>query len=200
MSDLLEKAEQHEFPFKDVFLCMKPRLITERDAAMAHVAAAQRQKTKPTVDDDRLATPAPATLTSPAVAEAIAEVTRLNDEIQKSLITLRIVGVDRQNYHRFQLANPPRRGKSEVFDGSTFFMYVARQTALYVDDNGDTHPISDEEWAVLDPKGGGGIIGDGEHDRIAEAVIEVNRTVGATDVRFFANVSETTPDSSETSD
>lgn len=198
MSDLLEKAEKHEFPWKDVPLCMKPKLVEERDAAMARVASAQRQKTKATVDDDRLATPA--AIVSPALAEAIAEVTRLDEEIQASLITLRIVGVDRVKYNKFMLANPPRRGKPESFDSSKFFMYVARRTALYVDDSGETHEITPQEWDVLDPDGGGGIIGDGEHDRIAQAVIDVNRTAGAADVGFFGRVSETTPDSSETSD
>ena len=196
MSDLLEKAEKHEFPHKDVSLCMKPQLIEARDAAMARVAANKRTS-KPAVTDERMADPAP--MTSPALVDALAEVQRLEAEIQANLITLRIVGVDRVKYNRFMLANPPRRGKNETYDSSTFFMNVARATALYVDDRGETHAITPEEWDVLDPKGGGGIIGDGEHDRIAQAVIDVNRTAGTQDVRFLGRGSETTPDSSEIS-
>lgn len=198
MSDLLQKAEQHEFPHADVQLCMKPALIKERDQAMARVASAKTpQKSK--VEDDRLATPA-ATGVSPALAAAIAEVKELNDQIQAASITLRIVGVDRVKYNRFMLANPPRKGRNEAYDSSKFFMYVARQTAVYVDSNDETHPITPQEWDVLDPQGGGGIIGDGEHDRIAQAVIDVNRVVGSVDPSFFVNGSETIPDSSETSD
>lgn len=203
MSDLLQKAEKHSFPYKDVPLCMTPELITARDEAIARVVRARAKTPQPpTVVDDRMADPAPAPshAVSPALAAAIADVERINNEIQAATIKLRIVGVDRVKYNRFVLANPPRRGKNEAFNSSEFFMYVARKTAVYVDDNGATHPISPEEWDVLDPKDGGGIIGDGEHDRIAQAVLDVNRTVGAKDVSFFANVSETTPDSSETSE
>jgi hypothetical protein len=73
-------------------------------------------------------------------------------------------------------------------------MHVARKTGTYVDSTGETHEITPDEWESIDKK-----LSDGEHDRIAEAVIKVNRAVGAQDPSFFVNGSETTPDSSETS-
>lgn len=190
MSDLLERLEEHEFPTVDVRICLKPKLIDARDAAMARVASAQREK-KQAAADDRMAAPP----VSPALAEAIAAVRDINDQIQAASITLRITGVNRLTYNRFVLACPPRKGKQEPFDATKFFMHVARQTARYVDAHDETHEISDAEWQSIDAK-----ISDGEYDRIAQAVITVNRTVGAQDVSFFANGSETTPDSSETSD
>lgn len=190
MSDLLERLEEHEFPTEDVRICLKPQLLTERDEAMTRVASANRER-KQTTEDDRMVAPP----VSPALAAAIAAVKDINDKIQAASITLRITGVDRLKYNRFVLANPPRKGKGEPFDPSTFFIYVAKQTAAYVDAQGETHEVTDAEWASIDKK-----LNDGEHDRIAQAVINVNRTVGAQDVSFFVNGSETTPDSSETSD
>lgn len=190
MSDLLSRLDQHEFPTKDVPLCLKPKLIAERDEAMSRVASARRAQTQPT-GDDRMVAPA----TSPALAAAIADVKAVNDQIQAASVVIRLTGVDRLTYNRFVLACPPRKGKAEPFDPSKFFMHVARQTGAYVDREGNPHPITSEEWDAIDKK-----LGDGEHDRIAEAIIEVNRSVGAQDVSFFVNGSETTPDSSETSD
>lgn len=194
MSDLLDKLEEHEFPTEDVRICLKPKLLTEREAAMARVSRAQQKRTKSSVEDDRLGAPA-APAVNPAVAEAIAAVTKLNEQIQAASITIRIVGVDRLKYNRYVLANPPRRGKNEPYDSSKFYMYVAKETGVYVDAAGDTHPITADEWSSIDTK-----LSDGEHDRVAQAVLNVNRTVGAQDVSFFVNGSETTPDSSETSD
>lgn len=188
MSDLLDRLEEHQFPTEDVRICLKPQLFEERDAAMARVAA---NKTASRVEDNRMVAPA----VSAALAAALDTVKDLNDQIQAASITLRITGVDRLTYHRFVLANPPRRGKSEAFDSSKFFMHVARKTGTYVDAAGDTHEITPDEWESIDKK-----LSDGEHDRIAQAVIKVNRSVGAQDPSFFVNGSETTPDSSETSD
>lgn len=188
MSDLLDRLEEHQFPFEDVPICLKPQLFDERDAAMARVAA---NKSASRVEDNRMVAPA----VSAALTAALDDVKDLNDQIQAASITMRITGVDRLTYNRFVLANPPRRGKNETFDPTKFFMHVARKTGSYVDAAGETHEITSDEWAVIDQK-----ISDGEYDRLAEAVIKVNRSVGAKDPRFFANVSETTPDSSETSD
>lgn len=190
MSDLLERLEEHEFPTEDVMLCLKPKLLAARDAAMARVASANREKQQ-TTEDDRMVSPA----VSVALAEAVAAVKAANDDIQAASITLRITGVDRLKYNRFILANPSRKGKAEAFNPATFYIYVARQTAVYVDAQGETHEISDDEWAVIDKK-----LSDGEYDRLARAILNVNRAVGAQDISFFVNGSETTPDSSETSE
>ena len=193
MSDLLDRLDEHEFPTADVLLCLKPKLIKKRDAAMTRVASVKRNTTtdKPDVVDDRMATPS----VSPALGEAIAAVEAVNDEIIAASITLRITGVDRLQWNRFMLANPPRRGKPESFDPTTFYMYVAKKTATYVDAAGFVHDVTADEWTTIDAK-----LGDGEYDRLAEAILEVNRSVGAQDVSFFANGSEKTPDSSEISD
>lgn len=191
MSDLLDRYEEHEFPTKDVPICLKPNLIHARDEAMGRVASATRNKRPDRVEDDRMVAPA----ASPALAKALADVEAINAQIQAASITLRIKGVDRLTYNRFVLACPPRRGRQETFDPSKFFIHAAKKTATYVDALGAEHPITPEEWDVIESK-----LSDGEHDRVAEAVIEVNRSVGAQDVSFFVNGSETTPDSSETSD
>ena len=74
-------------------------------------------------------------------------------------------------------------------------MHVARHTAKYVDEHGDIHDIDGKEWSAIDKA-----ITDGEHDRIAKAVLEVNRTVGGEEIAFLDDASATTTDSVATSE
>lgn len=183
MSNLLSRLEQRKMPTVDVPICLDLSLLKERDTAMAGLAAAHRRKK----DDDRM-------VGSPAIASARAAVDEVEQRIRAASIIIRITGVDRTTYNRFFLLAPPRKGRQEAFDSGKFYMIVARETGKYVDENGDVHDMSPAEWDEIDKT-----ITDGEHDRIAKAVLEVNREAGGTDLAFLGAASETTPDSSETS-
>lgn len=179
MSDLLERTADREMPWVDVPICLKLNLLTQRDAAMAELARLHRQ----TIADDRMAG-------APNVQAVSDKVAELEQQIREASIVVRITGVDRKKYNTFLLANPPRKGKQETFNPATFFMYVAERTSKYVDKAGTVHEISDEEWKAIDD-----LLTDGEHDRIAQAVIEVNREVGSADLGFLSPGSETIRDS-----
>jgi len=163
------------FPHKDVRICLDLELLAQRDDAMKAVPR------KSAVVDDRMVQ---------VSTEASARVAELERQIQAASITLRIKGVDRFVYNEWMVQCPPRKGKQESYDSSKFFMHAAKNSAVYVDAAGAEHDISPDEWATIDK-----MLTDGEHDRIAQAVVHVNRSVGAVDVGFFANASETTRDS-----
>lgn len=182
MSDLLNRLDEREMPTKDVPICLNLKLIAERDEAMRQLAVAH-SRTKQ-ADDQRMVGE------SPAVASARAAVADVEARIRAASIVIRLTGVDRTRYNQFFLACPPRKGKQEAFDSSKFYMYVASQTGTYIDKDGEEHEMSAEEWAKIDAK-----ITDGEHDRIAKAVLEVNREVGGSDLGFLEDASAPMRDS-----
>lgn len=182
MSDLTSRLAKREMPHKDVPICLDLDLIERRDEAMKaldHAARKSRQQ------EQRLVEPKDS-----AVAAARQQVADVEQQIRDASIVLRVKGVDRHTYNRWLVECPPRKGVKESFDASKFFLHAAEQSAVYVDEHGSVHDISADEWVHIDET-----ITDGEYDRIAQAVLHVNRAIGAVDVSFFVNGSETTPDS-----
>lgn len=179
MSNLLSRLEGRKMPHRDVSICLDLNLLNRRSEALSALVDANTAQEK----DQR-------SVVSPAIRDARAAVADAEAAIREESIKIRITGVDRKTYNQFLIECPPRKGKQELYDPTVFFMHVARQTGQYVDENGEVHAMTEEEWAQIDS-----VLTDGEHDRIATAVIEVNRTVGSNNIDFFANASETTRDS-----
>lgn len=178
MSNLSDRMNARKMPHKDVPICLDLDLLEQRDEAMTRVRPSA-------VQDDRMVS---------ASSSAKARVADLEEQIRAASVTLRIKGVDRLTYNRWLVECPPRKGKQEPYDSAKFFMHAAKNSAVYLDDDGEEHELDAEDWAAIDKN-----ITDGEHDRIAKAVVHVNRSVGAVDVSFFVTASETTRDSSEIS-
>jgi hypothetical protein len=183
-SDLDSQLDEREMPTEDVRICLKLNLIEERDAAMADVARIQRQ----TTSDQRMVGD------GQAIESAKARVAELEQQIAAKSITLRLTALDRHEYNRVALANPPRKGYQEAFNSSTFFFEVAKKSGRYVDHAGAEHAVTADQWKRIDKA-----LTDGEYDRLAQAVIKVNRTVGGSSIDFLGDASATTPASSETS-
>lgn len=181
MSNLSARLTTRKMPHKDVRICLDLDLLQQRDEAMAKVSTSRKQ------GDDRMA--------SPAVTTSVRVLEGIEKQIRDASITLRVVGADRHTYNQWVLQCPPRKGKQEPFNSEKFFVHAAQNSAVYVDESDVEHEISPEEWAEIDK-----MLTDGEHDRLAQAVLHVNRAVGAVDVGFFGNVSGMIRDSSETSD
>ncbi len=196
LSALLDEAT---FDFEDVPICLDAKLSRRRDAAMSALADARRRsvdaKRRETADE-RLSVKGDVTLED-EVARHLAEVEAIEDQMRAKTIRLRITGVPFDSYNETLAAHPPRKGKQETFNSQTFFLALARLTVALVDANDpDTvHPISDSDWAKLTRR-----LTDGEHDRIADATMSVNRSAGRTGVDFLFGNSEKTPASSETSE
>ncbi len=198
MSDELDDLlDERRLPEKDVAICLDLTLLAERDQAMKKVqdtARAHAAQAKPSPD---------APMAGGALAKAKrdldaanAAVHEIEQRIASKSIVLRIFGVDRVTYNQWMLACPPRKGRQEVFDPTKFYMHAAKNSAKFVSKkDGELKDITAAQWFRIDKT-----ITDGEHDRIASAVIEVNRAAGGMDVAFFGAASPMTPDSSETSD
>lgn len=153
MSRLSSKLSEavETFPFKDVTVCLNRALAAERDRLMGELAAVQsenrmRKDTK-------------------ALREQIDAVTA---RMQDSLVTVRITGVPYAEYQRWLNANPPRKGKQELFNVDTFFTYAAKRSASIVDGE-VVEQITPEEWDLLDEK-----LINSDFNAIAAAVLEVN--------------------------
>lgn len=181
MSDLSARLAGRKMPHKDVALCLNLDLLGRRDEAMKAVDSAARSAR---ADDDRMAGG------SAALKDARARVAELDEQIRAESITLRVYGVDRHTYNQWLLDCPAPKGQPGAYDPARFFMHAAKHSAVYVDGSGVEHEVSDEDWATIDKN-----LLDGEHDRLAQAVLHVNRGVGTVDVGFFGNGSEPTPDS-----
>lgn len=197
MSDELDDLlDERRLPEKDVAICLDLTLLAERDQAMKKVqdaARAHADATKPSPDAPMAGgSPAKAKKDLDAARAAVAEV---EERIAAKSIVLRIFGVDRITYNQWMLASPPRKGRQETYDASKFFMLAAKNSAKFVSKkDGELKDITPAQWARIDKT-----ITDGEHDRIAAAVIEVNRAAGGMDVAFFGAASPTITGSDETS-
>lgn len=181
LSEKLSKGRT--FPTKDVQLCLDAALVAERDRAMEALADAVKKNTT----DGRL--------TGVAGKAERAELDEIEERMRASVITLRVTGLPFKEYNDCVRANPPRKGRQETFNTSTFFLYTARRSTRYVNDAGELEPISDEDWARIEAD-----LTDGEHDLLAGAVIEVNRTQGLSGVGFLGRSLPTTRSSDETSE
>lgn len=180
MSSLDDKLAAKKFPHRDVHLCIDGELATERERTARDLSAAVARKT------DRLA--------NPDVARLRKELADLDQRVKESSITIRIYGVSFGEYNAIRNANPPRKGHQEAFNPITFFVNVARKTGKYVDDDGE-HDIAKDQWDKIEAA-----LTDAEHDKIATAVVAVNRTDNLKGIDFLGNGSDATTDSSETSE
>lgn len=180
MSSLTDRLNNRKFPTKDITLCLDGELSQQRDSALAEFAQAKQRASE--------------RLTGGGTAEIQKRIDAIEDQMRDSLVTIRITGLPFAEYNKCIQACPPRRGKQEMFNASTFFLHTARRSSQYLDGDGTPQPITSEEWDQIEAA-----LTDGEHDQIASAVIDVNRTQGLTGVGFLGRASATTPDSSETS-
>lgn len=181
MSNLSSRLAGRKMPHKDVPICLNMDLLEQREEAMRVLDSASRASKQ----DDRMVS-----RETTAVSDARARVNDLDQQIRDASIILRVKGVGRHTYNQWLVECPPQKGKQGAFDPSTFYLHAAKNSAVYVDETGAEHEITDDEWSELDE------MTDGEHDRLAQAVLYVNRSVGAVDVGFFGNASEMTRDSS----
>lgn len=179
MSNLSSRLAGRKPAQKDVPICLNLALLDERDEAMRALDAAARTEK---LSDDRMVSKG-----SAATSAARAKVDELDAQIRAESIIIRVKGVGRDEYNQWIVECPPKKGQPGAFDPTKFYMHAVQQSAVYVDEKGVEHDISAEDWATIDRD-----LNDGEHDRLAQAVVHVNREVGQVDVGFFGNGSDTT--------
>jgi hypothetical protein len=199
MSGLSSKLAAASMPFEDVRICLDGQLNKERDDALAELAEAGQSLNRASArrsSDVRLTDPAPDTSAEQAaVDDARAKVEAIEERMRAATATLRVFGVDFETYNKYLSANPPRKGKQEDFNNQTFFLYVAERTAKYLESGGELSDIEPAEWEDLRQR-----LTDGDHDKLADAIVTVNRINGRQGVDFLFDASGKTTVSSETSE
>lgn len=96
----------------------------------------------------------------------------LEKAVKDASVTIRITSMPWPDYNALQAQHPPVEGSGTSFNAETFFESAAKATAVEVTAK-STVPIPEEDWEEF-------IAGltDGEYERLAGAVMQVNRNVG----------------------
>lgn len=196
MSGLTNKLAAKKFPHRDVTICLDGELAAEREEAelaLNRAIAAAEQARRDAEDgtgDNRLGV---------SVSGPVKKARKVLEDVERRMravaVTIRITAVSFGEWNKFVIQNPPRKGKQELFDGTKFFMALARQAGKYVDDDGSVHDIDKADWDAIEAS-----LTDADHDRIAQTVFQVNKHDSTRGVDFLSSNSETTPTSSETSE
>lgn len=139
----------------DLVFCLDRPLMGELEAARAAAARAS---------EDRM------------VAGRDPRVQELEKKVEAASVTIRIESLSWPAYNELVVEHPPREGKDEAFNASTFFAAAAKASALEVTGKG-TVPIPEEDWDEF-VEG----LTDGEYDRLAGAVVQVNRNLATVSI------------------
>lgn len=105
-----------------------------------------------------------------------ARVKELEKQAKDASVTIRVSSLPWSEYNELMNEHPAREGHDEQFNSSTFFEAVAKATAVEVTGKG-TVPIPDEDWQEFVDG-----LTDGEYDRLAGAVMQVNRNLATVDI------------------
>lgn len=100
----------------------------------------------------------------------------LEKQAADASVTIRISSLPWERYNALMAEHPPRDGHEEQFNSATFFMAAAKATAEEVTAK-STVPIPDEDWDEF-AEG----LTDGEYDRLAGAVVQVNRNLATVNI------------------
>lgn len=139
----------------DLVFCMDRPLVKELEYARAEAASQAEGRMAAGVDP---------------------KVKALEKQLADASVTIRLSSLPWEEYSQLMVAHPPREGHEETYNSSTFFEAAAKLTAVEVTAK-STVPIPDEDWDEF-------IAGltDGEYDRLANAVVMVNRNVGTVSI------------------
>lgn len=100
----------------------------------------------------------------------------LEAAVQDASVTIRITSVPWEEYNELMLEHPPRDGHDEQFNSSTFYEAAAKATAVEVTPK-STVPIPEEDWDEFVSG-----LTDGEYDRLAGAIVAVNRNTATVNI------------------
>lgn len=155
---LKTKLKQRKPEHVDLVFCMDRPLAKELEHARSEARADSEQK------DGAY---------SGGKSERVKE---LEKQVAEASVTIRLSSMPWSEYNELMTLHPPREGHDEQFNSSTFFEAVAKASAVEVTAK-STVPIPDEDWAEFVDG-----LTDGEYDRLAGAVVQVNRNLAAVNI------------------
>lgn len=156
---LKSKLKQRKPEQIDLVFCLDRPLLKELESARS--------------DASRQAEGRMARGTDPRVKE-------LEKQVEDASVTIRVSSLPWDQYNALMLDHPARDGHEEQFNASTFFAAAAKATAVEVTGLSAV-PIPEEDWEEF-LEG----LTDGEYDRLAGAVVQVNRNLATVNTVPFA--------------
>lgn len=100
----------------------------------------------------------------------------LEAAVKDASVTIRVTSLPWEEYNGLMLEHPPREGHDEQFNSSTFYEAAAKATAVEVTPK-STVPIPEEDWDEFVSG-----LTDGEYDRLAGAIVAVNRNTATVNI------------------
>ena len=191
MSELSNKTAGAKAAFEDVTICLDGSLARQLEDAQNAV----RRAVAGAVSADKGAKDSRLAKAGESLKAAQKAVEDAEAAIRAAAIKIRIFAVSFGEYNKFVIQNPPRKGQDESMNPQTFFIFVARRTGKYVADDGTIQDMSKEEWDDIE-----GSLSDGDHDRLAQAIVIVNRQDSTRGVDFLSQGSVKTENFSENSE
>lgn len=110
------------------------------------------------------------------VSKPSERVKALEKQAADASVTIRISSLSWEEYNALLDEHPPREGHDEQFNSSTFFEAVAKASAVEVTSK-SIIPIPDDDWDEFVSG-----LTDGEYDRLAGAVVQVNRNLATVSI------------------
>ncbi len=168
--ELLTAAEAVETPYKTVRVCVNPTVAVRRGALLDALEQAKLDDAKAVSADQRLG--APVEKSTARTDAAVAALEAFDDEVLKSLITVKFTRLDGQTWAILTSAYPMRI--DIALDRSFGYNYDAvteaatRRSGVRVDDDGE-HEITEEQWSRLFK-----ILSGHDIERIRDAVWTLN--------------------------
>jgi len=150
--DVLAEAEQEPATDVTVQVCVKPSVAKKMAVLLARLDTAIAEDARDSaIPEQRLAAPDPAPVTRRQDAVQ-AEIDDLQDEVDKSLITLRFTRLDGEKWADLTSANPMRLGvaldRHYGYNFDAVSVAAAQMSGVRVDEDGD-HELTDEQWERL---------------------------------------------------
>ena len=148
--ELLAAAEAVPVPSRTVRVCVNPSVAVKREGLLQALEAARKADAQASQGEARLgAAPVPST---EHTDKAAADLEAFDDEVLKSLVTLKFTRLDGQKWALLTSANPMRvdvaldRHYGYNYDNVTGL--AARASGVRVDDDGE-HELTPEQWDRL---------------------------------------------------
>ncbi len=148
--ELLSAAESAPVPSRTVRVCVNPSVAVKRAQLLKALDAARAADEQATANDQRLGA-APVVETA-RTDKASADLEAFDDEVQKSLVTLKFTRLDGQKWALLTSANPMRvdvaLDRHYGYNYDTVTGLAARESGVRLDDDGE-HPLTPEQWDRL---------------------------------------------------
>lgn len=148
--ELLSAAESAPVPSRTVRVCVQPSVAEKRAALLSALEDARKVDARASTSDQRLG--APVTEVTTATDAAAAALDAFDDEVQKSLVTLKFTRLDGQKWALLTSANPMRvdvaLDRHYGYNYDTVTGLAARASGVRLDDDGE-HVLTPEQWDRL---------------------------------------------------